>query len=424
MRDGPPVVRPRFEILDARPAVDVPEAEYRRLLGYPPHHSTGARSDDLAAAARRFYAREGRPWLYFREVELLLTAETLRLDGTEFDSRHLHGYLRQAGAVRAVLVAVSAGRACEDEARRLWEESKPDEYFFHEMFGSAVVEHLVAGLSGRLCDLAERDGLMAVPHYSPGYTGWDVADQGRLFAAITRGLDRPLPEPLEVLPSGMLRPKKSLLAVIGLAARTPEAVATPRMVPCGSCSFSPCAYRRAPYRFTPAPAPAAPVPARAAAPAASYTVNPRALRKWAEERVRLDYREGGAVEAHFRFDGTTCSNQGRPLAFDYDVHLRADGGGYTIVRADCRPAPGDEGHRAMCAYLSDGDALMAAIGGEHPLVGRPLDDVLGWTRAAAPSGCYCSAESRDHKWGLALEVIHYALARGARPTARTRPDFP
>ncbi len=417
MRDQPPVIRPMFELLEARPAVDVPEAEFRRLLGYPPHHLPGARSDELAADARRYYAREGRPWVWFREVELDLAEETLRLDGTEFDSRHLHRHLREAGAVRAVLVAVSAGLACEEQARRLWEESKPDEYFFLETFGSAVVEHLVAGLSGRICDLAERDGLMAVPHYSPGYSGWDVADQGKLFAAITRGLARPPPGPLEVLPSGMLRPKKSLLAVVGLAARTPEAIAVPRRVPCGTCSFSPCSYRRAPYRHAPAPASAAPAPA----PAASYSVNPRALRKWAEERVRLDYREGGAVEACFHFDGTTCSNLGRPLAFEYRVALRASGEGYTIVRANCRPAPGDEGHRAMCAYLTDGAALMKAIGQEQPLVGRPLADVLMWRRAAVPSGCYCSADSRAHKWGLALEVIHFALARtGAEAAAGSR----
>jgi hypothetical protein len=68
----------------------------------------------------------------------------------------------------------------------------------------------------------------------------------------------------------------------------------------------------------------------------------------------------------------------------------------------------------MCAYLSDADALMAAIAGERPpIVGQPLDAVFGWTRASAPSGCHCAAESRAHKWGLALEAIHYTLAHPA-----------
>ena len=63
----------------------------------------------------------------------------------------------------AVLVAVSAGRECEDEARGLWQEGKPDEYFFMEMYGSAVVEHLVAVANGRLCAWADRKGWRRCP---------------------------------------------------------------------------------------------------------------------------------------------------------------------------------------------------------------------------------------------------------------------
>jgi len=40
--------------------------------------------------------------------------------------------------------------------------------------------------------------------------------------------------------------------------------------------------------------------------------------------------------------------------------------------------------------------------------------VIRWTRPSSPAGCYCEAESRQHKWGLVLETIHYALSRMAR----------
>jgi hypothetical protein len=410
----PEIVRPMFELLDTLPTVDVKASEFERLLGYPAGHTMGEREAELATNTREFYARNGRPWVYVREVELFRGDRALRLDGVEFDSQRLSDYLGQAGASRAVLVAVSAGRKCEEQARRLWEESKPDEYFFLEVYGSAVVEHLVAGVSGRICALAEGEGLMAVPHYSPGYSGWDIADQAKLFELITGGMAMPLPEPVEVLPSGMLSPKKSLIAVVGLTARTSQNLALPRLVPCETCSFSPCQYRRAPYRHSLVGAPASGVTwgeASRPARAETYTVNAKALRKWARERVRIEHRGDGAVDVHFRFDGTTCSNQGRPLAFDYHVALEASARGYSIVRMDCRPAPDDEGHKQMCAYLSDGEALMGEIGREQPLRGRPLSDVLRWERPSVPSGCYCSAESRAHKWGLALEVIHFALGQ-------------
>ncbi|HVT73756.1 MAG TPA: hypothetical protein VHD61_11495 [Lacunisphaera sp.] len=409
------ILKPRtFELRDAGPSVAVAEEEYRRLLGYPRNHAPDERALELAEWARGWYARNGRPWLYAREVNLDVTPGALRLDGEEFASSQLHAHLRDAGATRAMLVAVSAGRACEDEARRRWEEGRPDEYFFLEMFGSAVVEHLVATLSGRLCDAAEREGLAAIAHYSPGYTGWDVADQNRLHELVTHGMSQPFPEALEVLPSGMLRPKKSLLAVVGLVRRETYGGTAASQVPCRSCAFAPCAYRRAPYRHAPAQ-PGAVTPANGRtlaepAPAAVYTTNRRALQKWSRERVRLTPRPDGGIEATFRFDGTTCSNQGMPLAFDYSVTLGPAADGHAILAADCRPAAGDEGYKAMCAYLGDPAGLMGAIAGEKPLLGRPLDAVLGWQRPVAPAGCFCTGESRAHKWGLALEAIHFALA--------------
>lgn len=412
-----------IELLDPHPAVHVQESEYRRLLGYPRQHTPAERALELADWARRWYAENGRPWVYLREAELEVDAGTLRIDGTDFQSRQLHDQLRRAGARRAMLVAVSAGRNCEDHARQLWQEAKPDEYFFLEIFGSAVVEHLVATMSGRICDLAERGGLMAIPHYSPGYTGWDIADQNRLFPLIADGATQPFPEPLEVLPSGMLRPKKSLLAVFGLVARTAEARDAAPLVPCGNCAFAPCQYRRAPYRHAASRLNGAAVkPGAGANPltrGAKYSVGVRALQKWSGERVRIERCADGTTQATFRFDGTTCSNMGQPLAFDYTVTLSPPVDGYKILRADCRPAEGEEGYKHMCAYLADADELMHAIATEKPLLGRPLDDVLAWTRASAPSGCHCSADSRAHKWGLALEAIHYTLAQTAAPAAQS-----
>ncbi|MEI6065640.1 MAG: hypothetical protein WCQ26_13685, partial [Pseudanabaena sp. ELA748] len=133
--------------------------------------------------------------------------------------------------------------------------------------------------------------------------------------------------------------------------------------------------------------------------------------------VRNLTRAGNLV-ASFRFDGTTCSNLGRPLAFDYTVTLGPAEDGHPLRASACRAAPGDDGHKLMCAYLGDGPALMQAIATEKPLLGRPIGDVLTWTRTAAPSGCHCDAASRAHKWGLALEAIHFALTQRHPSTPR------
>jgi hypothetical protein len=142
-----------------------------------------------------------------------------------------------------------------------------------------------------------------------------------------------------------------------------------------------------------------------------YSVNPKALRRWSGERLSLQTDPDGTIHARFRYDGTTCTNMGRPLAFLYEVTLGPRQAGYPILEQTCAPAPGDSGYTAMCEYQRNGHELIAAIGRDKPLAGMPLDCVLTWRRAANPAGCYCDAYSREHKWGLVLETIHYSLHR-------------
>jgi hypothetical protein len=371
-------------MISLAPDANVAPAEFLRLLGYPRDYVLEGRARELADEARAWYARHGTPWLYAREAgSVEIAADTIRIEGAEFCSTRLARTLSNADAHGAMLVAVGAGPEVEERTQQLWTEEKPDEYFFLEMFSSAVVEHLTTLAGARLCGWADSNGLAVLPHYSPGYPEWDIAEQPRLLELFRPGLTA-----LEALDSGMLRPKKSLLAVFGLTRHTDRVRRLTDLNPCQSCSFHPCQFRRAP----------------------TYNVNLKALRRWAAERLSLEDREDG-VDAVFRYDGTTCSNMGRPLTFYYGVKLGAREDGYPIREQWCGPAPGDTGHTYMCKYLSGAAPLMAAIAAEKPLLGRRLDEVLTWKRDICSAGCYCEPASREHKWGLVLETIHYALAQ-------------
>ncbi len=238
-----------LELFETNPNVNVQETEYQRLLGFPKNHSIEKRARELADAARQWYADNGRPWFYTRQINALDLADgRLRVGGTEFSSKQLHDQFAEAQADSAILVAVSAGPECEEYAQRLWRESKPDEYFFLEIFGSAVVEHLVTVASGHICGWADQNGAAALPHYSPGYSGWDISDQIKLWNLIRQTGARHFDGKLAVLESGMLRPKKSLLAVFGLTHHLEKARSLAKLIPCETCSLPGCQYRRAAYK--------------------------------------------------------------------------------------------------------------------------------------------------------------------------------
>ena len=411
-----------LELADPRPAFEVQEVEYRRLLGYPKDHELTGRALELSDWARAWYAEHGRPWWYARQAARLELGEGARvtIEGETFVSPRLRGQLAEAGATSAVLVAVGAGKACELQARRLWDEGKPDEYFFLEVFGSAVVEALVAAAAFGVCEWADGHGVAVLPHYSPGYPDWDIADQGRLRDLVGLERRRDLPEGVRVLDTGMLEPKKSLLAVFGLTPHVERVQRVTTLVPCANCALAGCRYRRAPYarpmrRLEAVPAAAAGRGAGARRPlttGARYSVAAETLRRWSEQRLAVKVLDDRSIEARFRYDGTTCSNLGRPLAFEYAIRLAPREAGYVITDLGCAPAPGDEGHTFMCEYIADAEGLMRDIAAERPLLGLPLDEVLRWARGRGVAGCYCAAASREHKWGLALETLHWALAQG------------
>jgi hypothetical protein len=402
-----------IELAATLPDLNVLPEEYLRLLGYPRGWVLEGRALELANWAQEWYARNGQPWFYVRQAESFeVTGTSIQIDGVSFTSKRLQDTLQQAQAHSVILVAVGAGPEAEEEARRRWEDDKPDEYFFLEVFASAVVEHLATATGARLCDWAEQHGMVILPHYSPGYPEWNIAEQSRLLELMKRTRKEPFPSSVEVFDTGMLRPKKTLLAVFGLTHRSDGLRRLTGLVPCENCSFGPCQYRRAPYRRAPRSwGEQLPVRVAVLDQNAEYSTSRKALKRWAEERLSIGMNEDGSLDARFRYEGTTCTNMGRPLIFNYRVKLGPRAEGYPIWEQSCAPADGDTGHPAMCQYIENPARLMAAIDREKPLSGERLNAVLSWQRKPSAAGCYCESSSRDHKWGLVLETIHYALAQ-------------
>ncbi|MEP6621934.1 MAG: hypothetical protein ABJE47_21605 [bacterium] len=230
------------------PRDGVLQEEYQRLLGYPRERVLDGRASELAQMARDWYRANGRPWTYARPASRLeLTAGTLVIDGVAFNCAKLTATLRAANAHNVVLVAASAGPELEEEAQRRWQDEKPDEYFFLEVYGSAVVEQLVAAAGARLCAEADAQNMAVLPHDSPGYPEWTISEQSMLLELVKQPGSAVLPGPMAVLESGMLRPKKSLLAVFGLTHDAERVRRLTDMVPCERCALPRCQYRRVGY---------------------------------------------------------------------------------------------------------------------------------------------------------------------------------
>jgi hypothetical protein len=151
------------------------EAEYARLLGYPAGKSLAGAVRDRADEAIAWYERHGNPRVYMRNG----------------------------------VVAITAGVEVEDEIGRRWRDQRVDEAYFLDRLATGVVEHLARSIG-----------------ISPGPGGWDLERHPALIAEL--GTEAPV----ELLPSGMLKPVHSMLALV-----------TGDSTTCVRCSFR-CEFRR------------------------------------------------------------------------------------------------------------------------------------------------------------------------------------
>jgi hypothetical protein len=327
----------------------------------------------LAERARAHLAACADPYTFCHTIEIdAIEGDTVRLaGGTELESSGLARRLATVKAHALTAVAWTVGSGVDDAVTRLWAAGLYDESYALDAMAAALVEQMRTMECARLCG--------ALAPYSPGYDGWPLENQIVLYDMLAAVGGKPFTDRVSCLDSGMLLPKKSQLAVVGLThfpALVPQAASA-----CNTCTLPRCEYRRSDY----------PV---------------KALERWSRELLKLDGRDDGGIDAHFHFEGSTCS--GIPLAIDFEVQLERNHGQWWIAGGRYRPAPCDRGCERMCRAADQ-------EGRTQPLVGEPLAAALTWNPQVNPAGCICGREQLDHKWRIAYHTIAFALEKYETP---------
>ena len=145
----------------------------------------------------------------------------------------LWGPLEQAGAG-----VCTVGAAIEERVRRLWDERELPLAVMLDSVGSAAVESLAEYANDLLCQAAIAAGVKVTNRISPGYAGWDTAEQAALFRLCPGD-----PIGVALNPSCVMTPGKSISFLVGVG---PEARVDHYFTQCRRCWMPDCAYRRAP----------------------------------------------------------------------------------------------------------------------------------------------------------------------------------
>lgn len=105
----------------------------------------------------------------------------------------------------------TAGWEIVDRSKQLMKSGDLLQGYVYDVFGSIVVEGAMDVIQGRLQKEMDQSGLKITNRYSPGYCGWNVAEQRNLFKL--------LPEHfcgVELTDSCLMVPSKSVSGIIGI----------------------------------------------------------------------------------------------------------------------------------------------------------------------------------------------------------------
>jgi hypothetical protein len=234
LSDAPPArLHLSFRFDEVRP----PLADVAGALGY----ASAPCPDPVQAGIREILASEDDVWsieggcLLHPRATLAAAGDQLCVDQVAFDvGRVVAGQLSRSTGIAVFLC--TAGYGIQKLSQRLMSAGDPFTAFVADTVGSLVVERAMDRVQDALAAALLPHGLRVTNRYSPGYCGWKVDEQQKLFRLLPPGFCG-----VSLSDSSLMQPTKSVSGVIGVGATVRRNPYT-----CNLCEMEHCLYRQRP----------------------------------------------------------------------------------------------------------------------------------------------------------------------------------
>ncbi len=158
---------------------------------------------------------------------------SLNINGTELDVKKIiYGQFRKSEAIAFFLC--TAGQGIGDYSDKLMQQGDVLEGYIMDIVGSEIVEAAMDKIQDELEEHLRHEGLHITERYSPGYCGWSVSEQQKLFSFFTDKFCD-----ITLTPHSLMQPIKSVSGIIGIGHRVSR-----KGYSCTLCDMANCIYRK------------------------------------------------------------------------------------------------------------------------------------------------------------------------------------
>lgn len=215
--------------------LQIPSSEIYEAMGYKDSIPDQMVIEEIDALLRRI-APLLRPRLFFFITDGILDIEkeTLTVQNTVFSiGKTIARQLR--GSEAFAFFAATAGVEFEAFQHTLQLEDDMVKIYIADSLGSIIAEKTADCMENSLQAFIQSDGWQHTNRYSPGYCGWHVSEQQKLFSLF------PVASPcgIELTDSSLMIPIKSVSGVIGVGSSVRKLEYT-----CGLCTYENCFRKR------------------------------------------------------------------------------------------------------------------------------------------------------------------------------------
>jgi hypothetical protein len=170
----------------------------------------------------------------FSDVQFDNDTKSVEINKIKFQIKKIvYGQVKKSDSIAVFLC--TAGEEIGLHSRKAMQERDFLKGYIYDVVGSEIVE-AAADLMQAELEKSMLDSMEKITNrYSPGYCGWDVAEQHKLFKLMPENYCG-----IKLTPSALMDPVKSISGIIGIGKNVKSNPYT-----CRFCDMKDCIYRRA-----------------------------------------------------------------------------------------------------------------------------------------------------------------------------------